>query len=76
MPSCETGAFMKHFIGVAVIVALALVVRFLLFQRFALGFYRHASTFQVIPVRIIGFWLLMGVAAVWFVVAAYKFVRS
>jgi hypothetical protein len=48
MPSCETGAFMKHFIGVAVIVALALVVRFLLFQRFALGFYRHASTFQVI----------------------------
>jgi hypothetical protein len=67
---------MKHFIGVVVLVALALVVRFLLFQRFALGFYRHASTFQVIPVRIIGFWLLMGIAAVWFVVAAYKFVRS
>jgi hypothetical protein len=66
---------MKHFIGVAVIVALALVVRFLLFQRFALGFYRHASTFQVIPVRIIGFWLLMGVAAVRFVIAGFKFRR-
>jgi len=76
MPSRETGALMKHFIGVAVLVVLAVAVRFLLFQRFALGFYRHASTFQVIPVRIIGFWLLMGIAAVWFVVAAFKFGRS
>jgi hypothetical protein len=66
---------MKHFIGVAVLVALALVVRFWAFQRIGLFIPIH-DTFYVMPLRIIAFWLLMGVAAVWFVIAAYKFGRS
>jgi hypothetical protein len=62
---------MKHFVGVAVLVALALAVRSLLSSRIGV----HATYF-VIPLRIIGFWLLMGVAAVWFLIAAFKFGRS
>jgi hypothetical protein len=54
---------MKHFIGVAVLVALALVARFGVFQRIFLGYMHRAS----IPVGTIIFWLLMGLAAVWFV---------
>lgn len=65
---------MRHFIGAAVLVALALAVRFWMFQRFGLDIHIH-DTYYVIPLRIIGFWLLMGVAATWFVVAAYKFGR-
>jgi hypothetical protein len=67
---------MKHFFGVAVLVVLALAVRFWMFRRVALDIYRHGTTFQVIPLRIVGFWLLMGVAAVWFIIATYKFGRS
>jgi hypothetical protein len=66
---------MKHFIGAGVLVVLALVVRFGALQRFGLDIYAH-DTLRVIPLRIIGFWLLMGIAAVWFVVAAYKFGRN
>jgi hypothetical protein len=66
---------MKHFIGAGVLVVLALVVRFGAPQRFALGIYVHGDTLRAFPLRIIGFWLLMGIAAVWFVVAAYKFGR-
>jgi hypothetical protein len=65
---------MKHFIGVAVLVVLALVVRFWLFPHFSLDVVVHAK-YYVIPYRIIGFWLLMGVAAVWFVIAVFKFGR-
>jgi hypothetical protein len=66
---------MKHFIGVAVRVALALAVRFLVLSRFSLDIQIHDTYYVMPPLRIIGFWLLMGIAAVWFVVAAYKFGR-
>jgi heme/copper-type cytochrome/quinol oxidase subunit 1 len=67
---------MKHFIGIAVLVALALVVRLWAFPRFGLDIHIHDTYYVIAPLRIIGFWLLMGVAAVWFVIAAYKFGRS
>jgi hypothetical protein len=66
---------MKHFIGVAVLVALALTVSFLVSPRPSLGILAHATYFVGPPVRIIAFWLLMGMAAVWFVIAAFKFGR-
>ena len=66
---------MKHFIGVAVLVALALVARFCLFSRFSLDVVFYANYYVMPPLCIIGFWLLMGIAAVWFVIAAYKFRR-
>jgi heme/copper-type cytochrome/quinol oxidase subunit 1 len=69
---------MKHLIGVAMLVVLALVVRFLLSPRPSLDLHVHATYFviSVISLRIIVFWLLMGVAAVWSVIAAYKFGRQ
>jgi hypothetical protein len=66
---------MKHFLGVAVLVALALVGRFWLFPHFSLDIHIHDTYYVMPPVRLIGFWLLMGVAVVWFVIAAYKFGR-
>ena len=70
-----TKGLIKHFIGCAVLVALALAVRFLLSPRLSLNIYVHNYYFMP-PLRLIGFWLLMGVAAVWFVIAVYKFRRS
>ena len=67
---------MKHFIGVAVLVALALAVRLRAFPNSSLDRYGVHATYFVISLRTIGVWLLMGVAAVWFVVAAFKFGRS
>jgi hypothetical protein len=55
---------MKHFIGAAVLVALALAVRFLMSSRSSLDIYTHGAYYVMPPLRIIGFWLLMGVAAV------------
>jgi hypothetical protein len=67
---------MKHFIGVAVLAALALAVRFWAFPHSTLDRYGVHATYFIISLRTIGFWLLMGIAAVWFVIAAYKFGRS
>ena len=68
------GPSMKHFIGVSVLVALTLAVRFLLSPHLSLNIYVHNYYFMP-PLRIIGFWLLMGVAAVRFVIAGLKFRR-
>ena len=59
---------MKHFIGVAVLVALALAVRFWVFQSLALDVPIYDTYYVMPPLRIIGFWLLMGIAAAWFVI--------
>ena len=66
---------MKHLIGIGALVALALLVRFgPFFQRFGLDIHLR-DTYWGISLRTIGFWLLVGIAAVWSVVAAYKFSR-
>ena len=66
---------MKHFVGVVVLVALAILVRFVVSQRFGVDIYIR-NTYWVIPIREVGFWLLIAIAAGWFLIAAYKFVRS
>ena len=65
---------MKHLIGVAVLLALAVVVRFIAPPNFGVDLYIH-DTYWVVPLREIGFWGLTVIAAVWFLFAAYKFVR-
>ncbi len=40
------------------------------------GKFQLAATYFVIRLRFVGFWLLMGAGAVWFVIAAYKFGRT
>jgi hypothetical protein len=64
----------KHFIGVAVLVVLALAVRLWL-SPFSVDVDFHDTYYVMPPLRVIGFWLLMGVAAGWFAVAVYKFRR-
>jgi hypothetical protein len=68
------GELMKHFIAVGVLVVLALVVRFGPFERFGLDISIH-GTYWVIPLGVIGFWALVGIAAVWLAIAAHKFGR-
>jgi hypothetical protein len=65
---------MKHFLGAGTLVALALVVRLWAFQSIGLDIQLH-DTYRVIPLRVVGFWVLMGIAATWFLIAAYKFRR-
>ncbi len=45
------------------------------FPRPSVGLYGVHFTYFVISLRTIGFCLLMGVAAVWFVIAVYRFGR-
>jgi len=65
---------MKHFVGAGTLAALALVVRFWAFQSIGLDIYLQ-DTYWVIPLRVVGFWVLIGIAAAWFLIAAYKFRR-
>jgi hypothetical protein len=65
---------MKHLVGAGTLVAVALVVRLWAFQSIGLGIYVH-DNYRIIPLRVVGFWFLIGIAAAWFLVAAYKFRR-
>jgi hypothetical protein len=65
---------MKHFIGAAVLAALALVVRFGSFLGAGLDIHIH-DTYRALPLRVVGFWVLMGMAAAWFLIAAYRVAR-
>ncbi len=65
---------MKHLVGAGTLVVVALVVRLWAFQSIGLDISVH-DTYRVIPLRVVGFWLLIGIAAAWFLVAAYKFRR-
>ena len=65
---------MRHFIGVGVFVVLALVVRFGISPRFGLDIYIR-DTYRVIPLGVVGFWLSLGIAAVWFLIGAYNVAR-
>jgi hypothetical protein len=69
MLCCGTRHLMKHFIGVAVLVTLALAVRFWAFPRSSLDCYGVHATYFVISLRTITFWFLIGTAAVWCVIA-------
>jgi hypothetical protein len=65
---------MRHLIGIGVLVAVALALRFWVHVGIGFDIYVH-DVYRVVPLSIIGFWLLMGIASVWFVIAAYAFIR-
>ena len=65
---------MRHVIGIGFLLVLALVVRLGAFSNVGVDIYVH-DTYRVIPLRIVGFWVLIGIASVWFLIAASKFAR-
>ena len=65
---------MNHFIGAGTLAASALFVRLGAFQTIGLDIHIH-DTYRVIPLRVVAFWVLIGIAVAWLFVAAYKFRR-
>jgi hypothetical protein len=65
---------MRHFIGVGLFLVLALVVRLVPFSNMGVDIFIH-DTYRVIPLRIVTFWLLIGIASVRFLIAVAKFSR-
>jgi hypothetical protein len=61
---------MKHLIGIGALIAMAFGLRSWLQTSLALDIYIH-DTYWAIPLRIAGFWCLMGTAFVWFLVFAW-----
>jgi len=64
----------KHLIGVGLVALLAFVVRFVLRLPFGLDIHIH-DTYRVVPLGIVGFWVLLAIAAAWLGVAAFKWIR-
>lgn len=65
---------MKHLIGAGLVAILAFVVGFVLPLPFGLDIHIH-DTYRLVPLRIVGFWVLLAIAAVWLVIAAFKVIR-
>jgi hypothetical protein len=65
---------MRHLVGIGVLVALALSLRFWLRTSLALDIHIH-DVYRVIPLSVVGFWFLMGTACVWFLVVALASIR-
>lgn len=66
---------MRHLIGIGVLLVVALVLRFWVHSGVGFDIWVH-DIYRVVPLNVIGFWLLMGIAFVWFLIAAYAFIRS
>ena len=66
---------MKHLIGVALLIALAFVLRFGMQTGVGLDLQLH-DTYYVVPVRIVAFWVVVAMAIGWSVVFAWKSIRS
>jgi len=65
---------MKHLIGIGVLIVMAFALRSWLQTSLALDISIH-DTYWVIPLRIVGFWCLMGTAFAWFLVFAWASIR-
>jgi len=65
---------MRHLIGIGVLVAMALVLRFWLGTRLALDIQIH-DVYWAVPLNIIGFWFLIGSACFWFLIVAWTSIR-
>jgi len=65
---------MRHPIGIGVLVAVALVLRFWLRRSLALDIQIH-DVYRVVPISVIGFWFLIGSACAWFLVVAWASIR-
>jgi hypothetical protein len=65
---------MRHLVGIGVLVAVALALRFWLHSSLAFDISIH-DLYRVVPLSVIGFWFLMGSAFVWFLVVAWASIR-
>jgi hypothetical protein len=65
---------MKHLIGIGVLIAMAFGLRSWLQTSLALDISIH-DTYWVFPLRIVGFWCLMGIAFAWFLAFAWASIR-
>jgi hypothetical protein len=65
---------MRHIVGIGVLVAVALALRFWMHTSLALDISTH-DVYRVVPLSIIGFWSLMGSACVWFLIVAWASIR-
>jgi hypothetical protein len=65
---------MRHIVGIGVLVAVALALRFLAALSLAFDISIH-DVYRVVPLSVIGFWLLMGSAFVWIQVVAWASIR-
>jgi hypothetical protein len=65
---------MRNFIGIGLLLALALVVKFAVLSNKGVDIFIH-DTYYVIPLRMVAFWLLITIATVWLLIAAAKFPR-
>ena len=66
---------MKHVIGIGVLVAMAFGLRSSLQTGFALDIPIH-DTYWVVPLRIITFWCLLGIAFAWSVLIGFMALGS
>ena len=64
----------RHLIGIGGLVAAAVAVRFWLHTHTGLDIEIH-DAYRVVPLNVIGFWLLMGIASGWFVIVAWESIR-
>ncbi len=65
---------MRQLIGIGVLVAVALVLRFWLRTSLALDIQIH-DVYRVVPLSVIGFWFLIGSAGAWFLIVAWSSIR-
>jgi hypothetical protein len=65
---------MKHLVGIGLLVTLAFILRSWPDTNLGLDIYIH-DTYWLVPVRVIGFWCLIGTAFTWTLVFAWKSVR-
>ena len=62
---------LKHLVGVAVLTIIAFAFRFAVFLP-TVDVYAHDRYIVIVP-RVIGFWILLAIAAAWLIVAPFKF---
>jgi hypothetical protein len=65
---------MRHIVGIGVLVAVGLALRFWLHTNLALDISVH-DVYRVIPLSVVGFWFLVGTACLWVLVVAWASIR-
>lgn len=65
---------MKNVVGIGFLVVFAIALRLGILRVVNADIYVH-DTYHVIPLRVVSFWLLIGIAVMWFLVVAFKFAR-
>jgi hypothetical protein len=67
-------ALTRHLIGIGELVAAALVLRFWLHTHIGLDIEIH-DAYRVVLLNVIGFWFLMRIASVWFLIVTWESIR-